>query len=805
MVDRYVLNPGLAPPAPIEEILATGKVRYADAPDAYLCSSRVLHVLAPLDTFVPIGELWPARAHSAGLVRSATVYDLIPAADPATYLADAVERSRYRMRIELLKSCAQLQVLSRSVAGDLTRLLGVEPERCALVGAAPAAAFVPPVDRMAASRRVRPLVEGLTSAYVLYPTGHHPRKNNEALVTAWSMLPATVARGHQLVLAGDLPPSFGHHLEQLAASLGVPGAVVVTRYVDDDLLVQLYQGADLVCFPSLAEGYGLPVAEALACGAPVLASDLAPLDELVEPARRFDPTTPHAIAAALARALGTDPTAAEHAEPGPAVVTSWHDVAARTADAFDALLAAARADHARHEACRSRRTEPATSSTAPSHRHSRIAFVSPLPPAPTGIAAYTSRLLEALRDTGGPVVDAFCDGPTPGQRAPDGVELFHARSLGVVEAARGGYDAVVYALGNSHHHLGALGMLRRRRGVVLAHDVRLTNLYLHEHGDPALPPGGLARTIRSMYGESMPDHLGAGGAVDGADLERFGLLMAREVVAASDAFLVSSHMAAELAALDVGTALAARIAVLPFAVDTPSAERGGDLDGFSNDAAARPAALAGPVGRGWGSGPDVAGGRAVVAHFGIVDPAKEPELLLDAFCVARARHPGLLLAYVGPVSAAQAGALARRCAERGVEQDVVVTGGLGSAAYAGWLERATVAVQLRRTTNGEASAAVGECLASGVATIATDVGWIRELPDGAVARVPRAVGPVELGETIAALAGDEASRARLAAAGRTEAAARTFARVADALLAGLGERVARPGTGGGRPVRDVPC
>ncbi|MHB1599006.1 MAG: glycosyltransferase [Acidimicrobiales bacterium] len=766
-------------------------MRYVDARDAVPATSRVLHTLAPLDTAVALGDLWPLPARRAGLVRSATVYDLIPESDPDTYLVDPAERSRYRVRLELLRSACQLHVLSRAVASDLTRLLGVVPDRIVLAGAAPPATFSPPADRGSARLRARSVVHGLTTPYVMYPTGHHPRKNNEALVAAWSLLPRQVTQGYRLLLVGALPPATAHHLEHLAASLGIPGSVVVAGYVDDDALLRLYQGAELLCFPSLAEGYGLPVAEALACGVPVIASDRPPLDELVSRERRFDPESPRSIAETLLAALhpqgdqdghggrvgqgervgqGRDPLATRAMS---VLVPTWRDVATRTAAAFDELLGSLGAHTA---------TRPPTRRSHDGRERARVAFVSPLPPAPTGVASYSYRLLEAVRDLGSVSVDAFADGPAPQQRSPRGIELFHARALETVEQVRGGYDAVVYALGNSHHHLGALAALRRRRGVVVAHDVRMTNLYVHEHGDPGLLPGGLQRAIRAMYGDKMPDEVGHDGSVSPADLARYGLLMAREVVASSDLFLVSSHAAADLAAIDAGTALAERVDVLPFALAAP---RGGPGDAFVGARTPPPPSLPEPFASRWAAGPEVSGGRTVVAHLGIVDPAKEPDLLLEAFARARLPRPDLLLAYVGPVSDELALFLARRSAELEVEHHVVVTGGLDAVGYRAWLACTTVAVQLRRASNGEASATIGECLACGVATITTDRGWARELPDDVVVRVPPGVDAMQLAGEIAALAGDEQRRAALGSAGRAYAERNGFARTAAALIDAL--------------------
>jgi glycosyltransferase involved in cell wall biosynthesis len=177
-----------------------------------------------------------------------------------------------------------------------------------------------------------------------------------------------------------------------------------------------------------------------------------------------------------------------------------------------------------------------------------------------------------------------------------------------------------------------------------------------------------------------------------------------------------------------------------------------------------------------------------VAHFGIVDPVKAPELLVDAFASlvqGAGRADDAMLAFVGPVSEDLARALADRASAQGIGDLLALTGPLPQERYRAWLAAATLAVQLRRSFNGEASAAVGECLASGVPTVATNLGWLRELPREAVELVPPSVDAEGLTAVLAGLLADPARRALLAGAGRAFAARQTFAATARALLAAI--------------------
>src|SRR5262249_46060540 len=131
----------------------------------------------------------------------------------------------------------------------------------------------------------------------------YPHKNVAGLLRALALLRR---RGHgdvRLVLVGDRYRA-GAELGRLAERLGLGEAVVWAGFVGPAELSALYRGAAACAFPSLAEGFGLPPLEAMACGTPVVASDLTAVPEVVGDAGLLaDPRDPEAFAAALARVL----------------------------------------------------------------------------------------------------------------------------------------------------------------------------------------------------------------------------------------------------------------------------------------------------------------------------------------------------------------------------------------------------------------------------------------------------------------------------------------------------------------------
>ncbi len=204
--------------------------------------------------------------------------------------------------IEALAAGADLLAISSDGAQELASWLGRDVASIPVLPLAPAPDFKHLAPKETA-QLLAPL--GLVpGSYVLSVGSLEPRKNIASLLQAHSALPGALRRASPLVLAG----SPGWKNEALAADLGAAETAGLARRlgrVERETLVALYNGAALFAYPSLAEGYGLPIVEAMACGAPVLTSNLSALPETAgDAARLVDPHDGAALTAALAELLG---------------------------------------------------------------------------------------------------------------------------------------------------------------------------------------------------------------------------------------------------------------------------------------------------------------------------------------------------------------------------------------------------------------------------------------------------------------------------------------------------------------------
>jgi len=151
-------------------------------------------------------------------------------------------------------------------------------------------------ERVARSR-------GIGGSYVLAVASLEPRKNIGRLLEAWDLLPEALQQKHQLVVVaadGWLQNEVRRRLDAMSRE----HSVVRVRHLPAGDLAALYRRARVFVFPSLAEGFGLPVAEAMACGAPVVTSNTSSLPEVAEGAAVLvDPEDPDEIATAITAVL----------------------------------------------------------------------------------------------------------------------------------------------------------------------------------------------------------------------------------------------------------------------------------------------------------------------------------------------------------------------------------------------------------------------------------------------------------------------------------------------------------------------
>jgi alpha-1,3-rhamnosyl/mannosyltransferase len=275
--------------------------------------------------------------YAPGVPSVVTCYDLIPLIYPQYF--SALQRVIFRTAHWLALRTARVTLaISAATKSDLVRFFHIDPQRIVVTPLAAAAHFQPPsrseIDRVRQQYALPP-------RYVLYFGSNKPHKNVPRLVEAFARL-GIGDRGSEirLVVAGQWDARYPE-AKHAAERLGLQDAVRFIGPVKDAELPGLYGGAELFVFPSEYEGFGLPVLEALACGAPVVCGNRSSLPEVAgDAALLCDPRDVNSLAEAIEQVL-TDrdvrSTLAQHSVRRAAQF-SWEQTAQQTLRVYRSVL-----------------------------------------------------------------------------------------------------------------------------------------------------------------------------------------------------------------------------------------------------------------------------------------------------------------------------------------------------------------------------------------------------------------------------------------------------------------------------------
>lgn len=239
----------------------------------------------------------------------AILYDLIPLVQSEIYLeSNPAYEKFYKTKLEYLKRADAWLTISDSSLREAVEHLQLDQNKITNISGACDPVFVNTEISDSVLKSLQKRFE-IAGKFVLYSGGADARKNLNRLISVYSQLPKELVKEYQLVIAGKIPEANIQALRLYAKSCGVPdGRLVFTGGISDTDLCHLYNLCHIYVFPSLHEGFGLPVLEAMSCGAPVIASNTSSLPEVVGDADAlFDPTSEQDILSKLTRVL-TDKT-----------------------------------------------------------------------------------------------------------------------------------------------------------------------------------------------------------------------------------------------------------------------------------------------------------------------------------------------------------------------------------------------------------------------------------------------------------------------------------------------------------------
>lgn len=233
------------------------------------------------------------------------LYDLIPYIYPEHYLSNELIKEYYTSKITHLKKADILFAISNSSKQEAHHYLDFDTESIINISSAISDIFRPkllaPYEKQKLFFRY-----AIEKKFIMYaPGGFDYRKNIKTLLSAYALLPTHIRQNYQLLISSNIGSDKKQEILSLASSLGIQESeLLITGYISDEDLIALYNLTTLFVFPSLHEGFGLPLLEAMSCGAAVIGSNSSSIPEVIQREDAlFDPNNPQELSALMADIL----------------------------------------------------------------------------------------------------------------------------------------------------------------------------------------------------------------------------------------------------------------------------------------------------------------------------------------------------------------------------------------------------------------------------------------------------------------------------------------------------------------------
>lgn len=265
-----------------------------------------------------------------------TIHDLIPIKFPKN-LGFASRMFFTKFMPFTYRYADKIIAISESTKKDLVEILGIDEKKIRVIYEAASENFqvIDDMDKIVEIKKKYKI----TGPYILNVGTLEPRKNLELLVRVFASVIKDDSLEHRLVLVGK--KGWGYEkLFKLIKDLNIEDRVIWTDYVEDDDLPYIYNGASLFAFPSLYEGFGLPILEAMKCGVPVISSNTSSMPEIVSDAGiLIDPKDEKKWVKEIGEVLNNDVVQVKLREKGleQAKKFSWEKCARETLEVYEKL------------------------------------------------------------------------------------------------------------------------------------------------------------------------------------------------------------------------------------------------------------------------------------------------------------------------------------------------------------------------------------------------------------------------------------------------------------------------------------
>lgn len=626
-------------------------------------------------------------------VIAVTLYDLIPYLMEDIYLQDESLKKWYYQKMRFLFEADLVLAISESARQDSINNLGFLEDKVVNISGAIDSGKFYKIDNLDIKTKLNLKKKyNIYNKFVMYTGGIDYRKNLENSIIAFSNLDKKIQEDYQFVIVCKINSTQREHFNWVMEHNKIPTKkVIFTDFITDEELNLFYNICDLFIFPSYYEGFGLPVLEAMTCGAPVIASNTSSIPEIV--GRNdclFDPHCTEEITLNLEKALSNSEFLKELSEYlyNRSKMFTWEKSAMKSIEAY---------------------ADAVSKKEVNNKKRLKIAFFSPLPPIRSGISDYSFELLCSMSKFFD--IDLYIDDYD--LEASYLKYNFNVYDYRLFRNNSKHYDSIVYQFGNSQYHQYMYDICLEFPGIVVLHDFFLSglvNFISHTKGEEDFFFDNLKYSHPKAF-----DKIFNGYKTNNVSLMEIlnKYPISKKIIDSAKGVMVHSEYSKKLCSDYYDTDY--NIKVLNQSVRIPSLKLISEKSKFKNKLGFQD-------------------NNIIISAFGHITETKEYDLIVD---VVKENHElqndNIKIVFVGDF-------LGESNFKDNIQKDlkelsnIEITKFVSDTMYKDYLIASDIAINLRKDSRGETSRALLMNMSYGLPTIINDYATFAEIPDNCVVK-----------------------------------------------------------------------
>ncbi|MGM9558732.1 glycosyltransferase [Anaerovibrio slackiae] len=668
-------------------------------------------IFSPMEGF--IGNAIVPKEIPRESICAVILYDLIPLIFRDIYLSNPALENWYMGRMEFIKKADIVFTISEATRTDAIKYLQLSEDKVVNILGSVDNIFKPIKEKTTISNML--LEYGIQKRFILYTGGIDYRKNINRLIGAFSKVTEKIKDDIQLVIVCSILKEDKKSLLRLAEERGLKdGQVVFTGFVSDNDLVALYNLCELFVFPSIYEGLGMPIIEAMKCGAPVIGANNSSIAEIIERKEAlFDGYDVDDMAGKISEVLTDEELRIELKKYS----------LKRSAD-FDWDKSARIVLNTLKSAVDKKKNNPVTVDVK------RMAYLSPLPPDKSGIAYYSEDILLELKKYF--KIDLFSD-------IARGTNLVLDREFNIYQYEDfpklvEDYDVVIYQMGNSDFHRLMYDYIQKYPGIVVLHDFYISGLL--NYMSCVEQKDYMMEALQYSHGISRAKELN----LNGREACLWKYPMNKKILDSSLGVIFHSKYAFDLYKAFYHQKIDfSKMQLIKQIIKMPDKKDKFKIRKMMN----------------------IPDDTFVITSFGFISKTKLSEILAQGFLRFRKKYPSAKcrLIFVGELGTEYAMQL-KTVLEGNFP--IEITGYVDDETYHNYLYVSDLAIQLRGSSRGETSRAVLECLSLGLPVICNAYATANDYPDDVVYKIAEIPNSEDVANSIEELYSNTILRERYA-------------------------------------------